>query len=70
MTEPVAILTARLDPACFAWLDDLRRTHFPPSRNVLAAHLTMFHRLSPQQVERLQAVPLPARPMRPARVAP
>jgi hypothetical protein len=30
-----------------AWLDDLRRAHFPPDRNYLAAHLTLFHHLAP-----------------------
>jgi hypothetical protein len=40
------ILTAELDPASFAWLDWLRREHFPPERNLLPAHLTLFHRLS------------------------
>ena len=63
VTAPVCILTARLDAASFAWLDDLRRAHFPAARNLLSAHLTMFHRLSPLQVERLCAVPRPARPI-------
>jgi hypothetical protein len=31
----------------FAVLDALRRAHFPPERNVLRAHLTMFHHLPP-----------------------
>jgi 2'-5' RNA ligase superfamily len=31
----------------FAWADGLRRTHFPPERNVLRAHLTMFHHIAP-----------------------
>lgn len=31
----------------FAWLDGLRRAHFPPARNQLAAHLTLFHHLPP-----------------------
>lgn len=62
-TEPVYILTAQLDAESFAWLDTLRRTHFPPERNVLSAHLTMFHRLSPLQVARLQAMPLPSEPI-------
>jgi 2'-5' RNA ligase len=30
-----------------AWLDGLRRAHFPPDRNHLAAHLTLFHHLPP-----------------------
>jgi hypothetical protein len=27
------------------WLDGLRQAHFPPERNVLPAHLTLFHHL-------------------------
>ena len=30
-----------------AWADGLRRRYFPPERNQLAAHLTMFHHLPP-----------------------
>lgn len=63
MTEPTYILTAQLDAESFAWLDGLRRAHFPPARNVLSAHLTLFHRLSPQQLIALQAVVLPSAPI-------
>lgn len=41
------IVTAELGSEDQASLDSLRRTHFPPERNVLAAHLTMFHALPP-----------------------
>ena len=41
------IVTAELGPVDQAWLNDLRRRHFPPERNHLAAHLTMFHALPP-----------------------
>lgn len=41
------IVTADLGPADFGWLDAQRRAHFPPERNHLAAHLTMFHALPP-----------------------
>ncbi|WP_277968307.1 2'-5' RNA ligase family protein [Sphingomonas echinoides] len=41
------IVTALFGPADTAFFDDLRRTHFPPERNQLAAHLTMFHHLAP-----------------------
>lgn len=41
------IVTAELGSADFAWLDPLRRKHFPPERNHLSAHLTMFHALPP-----------------------
>jgi 2'-5' RNA ligase len=37
------ILTLGLDPATQARFDRERRTHFPPERNHLAAHLTLFH---------------------------
>jgi hypothetical protein len=41
------IVTAEFAPADQAWLDGLRRRHFPPERNNLHAHLTMFHALPP-----------------------
>ena len=41
------IVTAELPGAVFAWANDLRRTHFPPERNNLAAHVTLFHALAP-----------------------
>ena len=41
------IVTAELAPPDFAWLDGLRRAHFPPDRNQIPAHLTMFHALPP-----------------------
>ena len=37
-----------------AWLDGLRRVHFPPARNQLAAHLTLFHHLPPSLAEELR----------------
>jgi len=41
------IVTAALSDADFAWLDGQRRAFFPPERNQLSAHLTMFHALPP-----------------------
>lgn len=41
------IVTAELGPADSAWLNDLRRRHYPVERNQLPAHLTMFHTLPP-----------------------
>jgi len=41
------IIAAKLGAADFAWLDALRRRHFPPERNQLPAHLTVFHALPP-----------------------
>ncbi|WFU82596.1 2'-5' RNA ligase family protein [Bradyrhizobium sp. CIAT3101] len=60
---PTFLLTAELDLTSFAWLDGLRRGHFPPERNLLPAHLTLFHRLSSAQTARLCKVRLPLGPI-------
>jgi 2'-5' RNA ligase len=39
------ILTLLLDDGGFAFFDAARRRHFPPERNFLPAHLTLFHAL-------------------------
>lgn len=57
------ILTAELDDESFAWLDGLRREHFPPERNLLRAHLTLFHRMSPAQWGRLGGFDVPSAPV-------
>ena len=44
------IVTLTFDDATFERLDALRRGHFPPERNVLAAHLTLFHHLPGAEV--------------------
>ena len=41
------IVTGELAPPDFAWLNDLRRRHYPAERNQLPAHLTMFHAIPP-----------------------
>jgi hypothetical protein len=41
------IVTAVIAPRDLAWLNGLRRAHYPPERNQLPAHLTMFHALPP-----------------------
>lgn len=45
-TAPI-IVAAELAPGDLAWLDSLRSEYFPPERNHLPAHLTMFHHLPP-----------------------
>lgn len=60
---PTYILTAELDAESFDWLDGLRRTHFPPERNLLPAHVTLFHRLSSDQTKLLAACGLPRDPV-------
>lgn len=41
------IVTALLGASDFAWADSLRRAHFPPERNLVPAHITLFHHLPP-----------------------
>ncbi len=45
-TAPI-IVTALIGEPDFTCLDTLRRQYFPPERNHLRAHLTMFHHLAP-----------------------
>jgi 2'-5' RNA ligase len=44
----VLILTVRIDDRSQQFFNELRITHFPPERNFLQAHLTLFHQLPDQ----------------------
>ena len=48
------IVTAELPPEIFAWSNALRRAHFPPERNHLEAHVTLFHSLAPSLLGELK----------------
>lgn len=52
-TAPL-ILTAQFSPADQAWADTLRRDHFPPERNFVPAHITLFHHLPPGSLTELK----------------
>ena len=41
------IIIAELGKSDFAWLDSLRRAHYPADRNRVPAHLTLFRSLPP-----------------------
>jgi hypothetical protein len=41
------IITAEIAACDLAWLEQLRRRHYPVERNQVPAHLTMFHALPP-----------------------
>ena len=41
------IVTAELGQGDFSWIEGLRRANYPPERNHVPAHLTMFHALPP-----------------------
>lgn len=49
MTGPL-IVTATFGDADFLWLEELRRRHYPPGRNNVPAHLTLFRQLPPSEV--------------------
>jgi hypothetical protein len=48
------IVSALFAPGDLAWLDGLRRAHFPTERNQVAAHLTLFHHLPPSVADELR----------------
>jgi hypothetical protein len=64
------IVTAEIAARDFAWLDGLRRAHYPPERNRLPAHLTMFHALPPsaEAEVRTRLAQLVREPAPPARI--
>ena len=47
MSADPLIVSAVFAPHDLAWLDGLRRAYYPPERNRLPAHLTLFHHLAP-----------------------
>ena len=46
---PPLILTLRMDDSSQEYFDRLRELYFPPERNHLNAHLTLFHKLPGEQ---------------------
>ncbi len=53
-TLPI-IVTLELDESSAAWLTELRSRYFPPERNYLDAHLTLFHDLPDSERESVVA---------------
>lgn len=57
MSQPAPlILTAELPPPLHRWATGLRQKHFPPERNHLEAHVTLFHALPAQMEGELRAL--------------
>lgn len=48
------ILTAKLDPVSQAAFDSLRELHFPPERNMIPAHLSLFNQLPGRLLQTLR----------------
>ena len=49
------IVTAEFGQGDFSWIESLRRANYPPERNHVPAHLTMFHALPPSSESELRA---------------
>ena len=47
------VLTATIPEPVRGWAEGLRRAHFPPERNHLHAHVTLFHAFAPSLREEL-----------------
>lgn len=54
MTSPI-IITAEMGKADQTWANGLRRAHFPPDRNFLDAHITLFHHLPPSHLAEIKS---------------
>lgn len=50
------IITLALDEKSFAFSNGLRQAHFPPERNFLQAHLTLFHHLPAEEPAILETI--------------
>lgn len=55
VSDPL-ILTLWMDDESSASFDALRRAHFPVERNLIPAHLTLFHHLPGQELPAVEAV--------------
>lgn len=64
------LVTAELPPDLLGWADAMRRAHYPPERNRLRAHVTLFHMIPPSAEGELFEilVKLGRRPPPPARI--
>ncbi|WP_417612120.1 2'-5' RNA ligase family protein [Parasphingorhabdus sp.] len=54
LNKPI-IMTAQMGKADFAWAESQRRRYFPPERNLISAHVTLFHHLPPQALDEIKA---------------
>lgn len=48
------VVTGTMGAADQRWFDGLRARHFPPERNFVAAHITLFHQLPPSALDELE----------------
>ena len=69
MADPAApiIVTAELASPDQSWAESLRQRHFPPERNRVPAHISLFHHLppslEPELRDRLKAIATGPKPL-------
>jgi hypothetical protein len=49
------IITAEMGKIDQAWANGLRRLHYPPERNRVDAHITLFHHLPPSHLPEIKS---------------
>jgi hypothetical protein len=54
MNAPI-IITADMGKTDQAWANGLRREHYPAERNVVDAHITLFHHLPPNHLPEIKS---------------
>ena len=54
LNKPI-IMTAVMGKSDFSWANSLRKKYFPPERNFLSAHITLFHHLPPQALAEIKS---------------
>ena len=55
MKNAPIIVTAQMGKADQAWANGMRQQHFPPERNFLNAHITLFHHLPPGHIAEIKS---------------
>ena len=54
MQNTPLIVTAKMNGDSFEFFNALRRQHFPPERNHLSAHITLFHQLPGESLDKIE----------------
>jgi 2'-5' RNA ligase len=54
--QATLVLTLEMDGESFSELDALRRRHYVPERNLVPAHITLFHRLPAERSREIKAL--------------
>lgn len=55
-TIPPVLVTLAFEETAFQHFDDLRKDYFPPERNFLPAHITLFHHLPGAELGRVKDI--------------